>query len=183
MAEHPIPQSFLATPQILDMVVPGEQVNPQTSHTCYQNQPEASVGHPPCLYSTRWRRRTKGRTDREHVEAGCPGWGGSQESGRRRRFNRRHKVQWPLRHTPACALGWAAALGISVRTHQMCSGWENLSCGCAQFPSCRNNAAAECTALGQTAVGREDWAQELRIPSFEITHHCCHRGWGGAQLA
>lgn len=40
MAEYPTPQSFLATPQILDMVVPGEQVNPQISHTCHQNQPE-----------------------------------------------------------------------------------------------------------------------------------------------
>lgn len=80
------------------------------------------------------------------------------------------------RHTPAYAPDWVTACGISVRTHQMCSGWENLTCGCARSPSCRNNVVAECTALGQTAVDREDWAEEPRIPPFKNAHRCCCQG-------
>lgn len=40
MAAHPIPQSFLATPQILDMVVPGEQSKPLESS---RSQCESSI--------------------------------------------------------------------------------------------------------------------------------------------
>lgn len=56
MAAHPIPQSFLATPQVLDIVVQESRVN-------HQDQAEASTSHPSCLYSTdmEWEDKRKGR--------------------------------------------------------------------------------------------------------------------------